>query len=120
LTAKQMKLVRILWEKLDGLTTITRVVKEIGTVTTPEVAWATGVMLDHHLVAVPDGDLKTPLDKFQRLIVAIRDHIGSEQNSAFVRLSLRDTLGYSGRARVFTLTKRDELGVNMAALRQAG
>src|SRR5690606_25140510 len=111
---------RQVWQRLDGLTPISRVIKESGTITTSEVAWALDLLLEYDLARIPDGDLNAPLEKFQRLITGVRDHIGSERNSAFMRLSLRDTLGYSGRARVFTLSRKDEVGVNMVALRQAG
>ncbi len=116
----QMEMVKNLWQHFDGLTPISRVVKDIGTVTTADAAWATDLMLEYNLVRIPDGDLTAPVEKFQRLTTAICDHIGSERNSAFLRLSLRDTLGFSGRARVFSLSKKGEVGVNMAALKQSG
>jgi hypothetical protein len=92
----------------------------MGDVTTPEFTWAIGMLLDHELVTVPQADISGPMGKFQRLVLGIREHIGAERNSAFLRLSFRDTLGYSGRARVFILSSKGEVGVDMAAARSAG
>ena len=51
---------------------------------------------------------------------AINEEIGTELSAALLRLSLRDSVGYTGRARVFALTNNAELGVDMSAARNAG
>lgn len=120
LSPKYMKVVKAVYNSLDGLTPIVRVIRNIGDVTTADVAYALDVLLENHMATVPEGDLTGPMEKFQRLVLGIHQHIGGERNSAFLRLSLRDTLGYSGRARVFILSPKGEVGINMAAARQAG
>ncbi len=116
----KMEFVKTVWNALDGLTPLSRTIRLLGDVTTPEFSWAIGMLLDHQLVTVPEGDISGPMGKFQRLVLGIREHIGNERNSAFLRLSFRDTLGYSGRARVFLLSHKGEVGVDMAAARSAG
>ena len=120
LTDAQMETVKRVWGALDGLTPIARVVKTMGDVTTSDAAYAIGVMLDYELVKLPDGDMTGPMTKFQMLVRYIREEIGAERNSAFLRLSLRDTLGFSGRARVFILSGKGEVGVDLAAARSSG
>jgi|AGTN01.1.fsa_nt_gi hypothetical protein len=120
LKEKHMKIVKSVYNALDGLTPIARVIRNIGDVTTADVAYALDILLENHMATVPEGDLSGPMQKFQRLVLGIHQHIGGERNSAFLRLSLRDTLGYTGRARVFILSPKGEVGINMAAARQAG
>lgn len=120
LSQKHMNIVKNVYNALDGLTPIVRVIRNIGDVTTADVAYALDVLLENHMATVPEGDITGPMEKFQRLVLGIHQHIGGERNSAFLRLSLRDTLGYTGRARVFILSPKGEVGINMAAARQAG
>jgi len=115
----QMELVKRVWDSLDGLTPISRTIKLMGDMTTSDFSWAVGMLLDHELAMVPDGDVSGPITKFQKLVLGIREQIGSERNSAFLRLSFRDSLGYSGRARVFILSSKGEVDVDMAAARSA-
>lgn len=116
----EMELVKRVWDSLDGLTPISRTIKIMGDITTSDFSWAVGMLLDHNLATVPDGDIRGPITKFQKLVLGIREHIGSDRNSAFLRLSFRDSLGYSGRARVFILSSKGEVDVDMAAARSSG
>ena len=63
--------------------------------------------------------MEDALAKFQKLVIDIKEHIGNERNSAFLRLSFRDVLGYSGRARCFILSPKCEIGVDMSSARRA-
>jgi hypothetical protein len=116
----EMELIKRVWNSLDGLTPISRVIKLMGDVTTSDFSWAIGMLLEYNLATVPDGDISGPITKFQKLVLGIREQIGSDRNSAFLRLSFRDALGYSGRARVFILSSKGEVDVDMAAARSAG
>lgn len=119
LTVAQMELVKRVWEACDGLSSISRLIKNLGEITTSDACFAIDVLLEYEMVTVPDSDLSKPLEKFQSLVMAIREHLGNERNSAFLRLSFRDTLLNSGRARVFILSPKCEVGVDMSAARRA-
>lgn len=108
------------WNALDGLHPVTGVIRNLADCTTCDVAMAIDRLLAYDLVSVPQIDLNGPLNKFQQLVKRITETIGVQRSEAFLRLSLRDTLGYSGRARVFILSKHADVGVDMAAARTAG
>lgn len=113
-------MMRKLWNSLDGLHSIALVIRNLGDVTTADAALAIDRLISYQLVSVPQVDLHTPLRKFQELVKRITETVGVERSEAFLRLSLRDTLGYSGRARVFILSRHGDVGVDMAAARSAG
>ncbi len=120
LSKNQMALLRRVYDSLDGLTNLTRTLRLLGDVTTSDFSYVIGVLLDYKLASVPDGDISGPMTKFQKLVLGIREIIGTDRNNAFLRLSFRDSLGYSGRARVFILSHKGEVDVDMAAARSAG
>lgn len=120
LSQKERDMMRKLWNALDGLHSLALVVRNLGDVTTADATAAIDRLLAYNLVSVPQVDLHGPLSKFQQLVKRITETIGVERSEAFLRLSLRDTLGYSGRARVFILSRQGDVGVDMAAARQAG
>ena len=95
-------------------------IRNLQDVTTADASAAIDRLLAYDLVNVPQVDLFGPLSKFQELVKRITETIGVERSEAFLRLSLRDTLGYSGRARVFILSRQGDVGVDMAAARTAG
>lgn len=119
LTKDQKELAKRVWNALDGLMSVSRVIKSLGDVTTSDAAFVIDVMLEYGLVKVPEGNMEDALAKFQKLAIDIKEHIGNERNSAFLRLSFRDTLGYSGRARCFILSPKCEIGVDMSSARRA-
>ncbi len=116
----EWELIKRVYEALDGLTTLNRTLRSMGDVTTSDFSYAIGILLEYKLATVPDGDISGPMTKFQKLVLGIREIIGTERNNAFLRLSFRDSLGYSGRARVFILSHKGEVNVDMAAARSAG
>ncbi len=111
---------RKLWNALDGLHSISMVIRNLGDVTTADAAMAIDRLLAYGLVTVPQVDLHGPLSKFQELVKKLTETIGVERSEAFLRLSMRDTIGYSGRARCFILSRNGDVGVDMAASRSAG
>ncbi|MDZ4836656.1 MAG: DUF4388 domain-containing protein [Candidatus Melainabacteria bacterium] len=119
LSKNEMVLLRRVFDALDGLTTLTRTLRLMGDVTTSDFSYMIGILLEFKLAAVPDGDISGPMTKFQKLVLGIRELIGTERNNAFLRLSFRDSLGYSGRARIFILSHKGEVDVDMAAARSA-
>jgi len=120
LSANERAMMRKLWNALDGLHSIAMVIRNLGDVTTSDAAMAIDRLLSYGLVTVPQVDLHGPLAKFQELVKRITETIGVERSEAFLRLSMRDTIGYSGRARCFILSRHGDVGVDMAASRSAG
>jgi hypothetical protein len=120
LSASERAMMRKLWNSLDGLHSVLIVIRNLGDVTTSDAAMAIDRLLSYELVTVPQVDLHGPLSKFQELVKRITEAVGIERSEAFLRLSLRDTLGYSGRARVFILSRQADVGVDMVAARSAG
>ncbi len=107
------------YNALDGLSTLHTVIRNFGDVTTFDFARAVGLLMYYGLASVPKTDLSVPLQKFRDLTERIREKIGSELSAALLRLALRDSVGYSGRARVFALSANGEIGVDMAAAQTA-
>jgi hypothetical protein len=116
----EREMMKKVWNALDGLHPVTGVIRNLADCTTCDVAMAIDRLLAYDLVSVPQVDLNGPLNKFQQLVKRVTETIGVQRSEAFLRLSLRDTLGYSGRARVFILSKHADVGVDMAAARTAG
>ncbi|HEY9774115.1 MAG TPA: DUF4388 domain-containing protein [Planktothrix sp.] len=108
------------WNALDGLTSLSTVLRYSQDLTTSEIARSVGLLMHYGLCTVPTISLAGPMDKFQQLIQNVSEHIGKELSVALLRLSLRDSIGYSGRARVFAMTQSGEIGVDMAAARSSG
>ena len=119
LTDEQKNLAKRVWNALDGLLSVSRVIKFLQDVTTSDAAFVIEVMLEYGLVRVPEGNLNEALEKFQKIALDIKELLGNERNNAYLRLSFRDTLGYSGRARCFILNPKGEVGVDMSAARRA-
>ncbi len=119
LSDKDVELMRRCWSALDGLTPLNMLIKQMGDVPTADAGIAIGRLLHYGLINIPNIELGGPMGKFQMLVKNIKDHVGGQRVEAFLRLSMRDTLGYSGRARVFVLGREGEVGVDMAAARSA-
>ncbi|MBS1952858.1 MAG: DUF4388 domain-containing protein [Cyanobacteria bacterium SZAS-4] len=115
----EMERAQRIWAAMDGITSLSTSIRYLGDITTSELTTAVNLLLHHELVKVPKVDLHGPLDKFQQLVGAVGDKITSELSLAFLRLALRDSIGYSGRARIFTMGSKGEVGVDLAAARSA-
>ncbi len=115
----EMERAQRIWAAMDGLTSLATSVRYLGDITTSELTTAVNLLLHHELVKVPKVDLHGPLDKFQQFVGAVSGKITSELSLAFLRLALRDSIGYSGRARIFTMGAGGEVGVDLAAARSA-
>jgi hypothetical protein len=120
LPAGDVVLLKRLWQELDGLTPLVNAIKKLSDVTTYDGVKAAVRLLHYNLVTLPDMDLTIPLDKFRQLCKKVAERIGLERNLAFLRLSLRDTMSYSVRARMFALGASGEVGIDMAAARSTG
>lgn len=120
LTSSEKQHMQRLWDSLDGLVSLHELIRMHGDMATFEVARAADMLLHYQLASMPNLDLAGPLGKFQQLCRRVTDTIGPDRSMAFLRLSLRDTMGYSGRARIFVLGSRAEVGVDMVAARGAG
>jgi hypothetical protein len=119
LTEAEVDLMKRIHGTLDGLTTLNAVLRDLGTVTTAELARAVGLLLHYELAEVPAVDISVPLLKFKLLTKCVAEKINAERSTAYLRLSLRDGIGFSQRARVFALTPTGDVGIDMAAARQA-
>jgi hypothetical protein len=119
LTPVEVAIAQKVWQAMDGLTTLAAAIRYMGDVTTTEATRAVDILLHYGLVEIPNETLNGPLGKFQQLVSAVSATIGSDLSNAFLRLALRDSIGYSGRARVFALGSAGEVGVDMAAARSA-
>ena len=104
---------------LDGLTTLSALLRDLATVTTSELARGVGLLLHYDLAEVPAVDISVPLLKFKLLTKCVAEKINAERSTAYLRLALRDGIGFSQRARVFALTPNGDVGIDMAAARQA-
>jgi hypothetical protein len=114
----EIELMKRVHSHLDGLTNLNNVLRYLGDVTTPEFARVIDLLLYYKLVAAPDTDLMTPLSKFQQLIGSISEKIGAELSVALLRLGLRDAMANSGRAHIFAMNNKGDIGVDMVGARQ--
>jgi hypothetical protein len=114
----EIELMKRIHSHLDGLTSLNNVLRYLGDVTTPEFARTIDLLLHYKLVSTPDTDLMTPLGKFQELIASISEKIGSELSVALLRLGLRDAMANSGRAHIFAMNNKGDIGVDMVGARQ--
>ena len=119
LTASEVELMKRTHALMDGLTTLNAIIRYLGDVTTSELARAVGLLLHYELVDIPAVDISVPLTKFKLLTKCVAERINAERSTAYLRLSLRDGIGFSQRARVFALTPNGDVGIDMAAARQA-
>jgi hypothetical protein len=105
------------WQSLDGLSTLTTVIKRLTDVPTHAVAHAAVTLLNAELCTLPEYGLTAPLEKFNQMVRKVAEKLGVERTIAFLRLGMRDTVGYSVRARVFAVGASGEVGIDMAAAR---
>jgi hypothetical protein len=120
LSALDIKLMKRLWNELDGLTTLGTAIRRLADMPTFEGAKAAERLLGYRLVTSPKEELSHLLDNFRKLCGAVGAKIGVERSLAFLRLSLKDTIGYSRRARIFVLGANGEVGIDMASARSSG
>ncbi|MDR3615733.1 MAG: DUF4388 domain-containing protein [Candidatus Obscuribacterales bacterium] len=118
LKPSEIELMKRVHSHLDGLTSLNNVLRYLGDITTPEFARTIDLLLHYKLVSTPDTDLMTPLSKFQELIGSISEKIGGELSVALLRLGLRDAMANSGRAHIFAMNNKGDIGVDMVGARQ--
>lgn len=114
LSPDEMEVMRSVWRAADGLSTVSDIIRYLGTVTSCQVAFAISRLIHYELMRVVMHDLGQPLANFRRIISILSGRIGSEHSEALLRISLRESQGYSAISRTFTLN-RNEIGVNLAA-----
>lgn len=120
LSTGDTQLMKRLWQELNGLTTLGTAIRRLSDVPTFEGAKAADRLLTYQLASLVTEDFSRPLDNFRKLCRAVANKIGVERSLAFLRLSLRDTIGYSRRARIFVLGSNGEIGIDMASARSSG
>ncbi|PWT96291.1 MAG: hypothetical protein C5B53_09955 [Candidatus Melainabacteria bacterium] len=120
LSQQDVNLMKRVWQELDGLSSLAAAIRKLADVTTYDGVRAAIRLLRYKLVSLPEMDLSVPLDKFRQLCKKVSERIGVERSLAFLRLSLRDTMSYSVRARMFALGASGEVGIDMAAARSTG
>jgi hypothetical protein len=109
-----------MWKELDGLASVSQTIRKLGNVTTYEAATAVNRLLHYQLVKVPVVDLSAPLEKFQAICSTVASRIGVERGNALLRLSLQASVGYSAKARMFSIGSAGEIGVDLNLARAAG
>lgn len=120
LSADEVALMGRIWKLCDGLSTIDDVIKRLADVTTVQAALAIGRLLHYGLIKAPETDLGGPLTKFRSIITAVTQRIGLDHSEALLRISLRESQGYSAVARVFSIGTNCEIGAEVAAAKSAG
>ena len=119
LTKDDIDCMLTVWKAIDGIGTILDVIRQIGVLSTAQVAIAISRLLHYELLRAPLVDLNVPLANFRRVIRLIAEKIGVDHSEALLRISLRESQGYSAVARVFSLGAGMEVGVDLAAAKTA-
>ncbi len=114
---EQMKLV---WKVADGLSSLSDLRRLTPDLTTFQFANAVSRLLYYELVREPGVELNLPLSNFRHIVSLIASKLGVDRVQALLRLSLRESQGYSAVARVFSLGSGSELGVDLSAAKSAG
>ncbi len=112
-------LMKKLWGELDGLTKLSDAIRRLGDVIQAEGVRAAHLLVFNGLSHVPETDLADPLARFNLICQHISEKIGSDRSIAFLRLSAREALGYSSRARLYIIASSGELGIDLAAAQSA-
>ena len=107
------------WKFADGMCTITDIIKKIGDMKTVQVAMAIGRLMHYRLTQIPKSDVAGPLDKFRNIIAMVTERIGVDHSEALLRISLRESQGYSAVARVLNIGTGCEVGLDMGAAKAA-
>ncbi len=119
LSPEEVNDMRNVWKLADGLCTINDIIKKIGDVKTVQVAMAIGRLMHYRLTQIPKSDIAGPLEKFRNIISMVTEKIGVDHSEALLRISLRESQGYSAVARTLNIGKGCEVGVDMAAAKAA-
>lgn len=119
LSAEEMEDLLRVWRCADGISTINEITRKLGDLKTLQTAMAVGRLLHYRLVQIPRTDLATPLAKFRNIISLVTERIGLEHSEALLRISLRESNGYSAVARTLNIGSGCEIGVDMAAAKSA-
>ncbi|MFN8656699.1 MAG: DUF4388 domain-containing protein [Candidatus Obscuribacterales bacterium] len=120
LTAGDIELMQRVWKELDGLASVSAVIKRLANITTLSAATAINRLLHFGLCQIPSSDLHAPMRKFQDIAAAVAEQLGKERVEVLLRLSLQSSAGYSVRARMFNIGTAGEIGVDLSAAKQAG
>lgn len=119
LSSDELADMQIVWSACDGINTIDEIIKSRG-LTTNQGAAAISRLLYFKLARVPGFDLPGSLAKFRNLIADISTKIGLEKSETLLRISLRESLGYSAISRVLLIGSGVEIGADLAAAKAAG
>ncbi len=114
LSPDEMEAMRSVWRAADGLSTVSDIIRQIGNVTSCQVAFAISRLIHYELMRVVSQDLSQPLANFRKIISIVSSRIGSEHSEALLKIALRESQGYSAISRALTLN-HCEVGVNLAA-----
>lgn len=107
------------WKFADGMCTINDIIRKIGDLKTVQVAMAIGRLMHYRLTQIPKSDIAGPLDKFRNIIAMVTEKIGVDHSEALLRISLRESQGYSAVARTLNIGTGCEVGIDMGAAKAA-
>lgn len=119
LSQEEMDIMMQVWKAIDGIGTVVDIIKQTGDLTTAQFTTAISRLLHYELLRAPGVDVNVPLANFRRVIGLISEKIGVDHSEALLRISLRESQGYSAVARVFSLGAGCEVGVDLAAAKTA-
>lgn len=119
LSAEEISDMQRVWKAADGLCTISDIIKKLGDVKTVQVSSAINRLMYFALLQVPRTDVNTPLSKFRNIISMVTEKIGVDHAEALLRISLRESQGYSAVARTLAIGAGCEIGLDMGAAKAA-
>lgn len=108
------------WHAADGLGKISDLIKSHGDLTTIQVATAISRLFYYKLLSLGNMDIQTPLSRFRKIVSVTTSHIGIERTEVLLKISLRESQGYSAASRVFLIASATEVGIDLAAAKATG
>lgn len=120
LSLQEMQDMQAIWSGCDGISSIKELIKRSNRLSTVQGALAVSRLIHYQLAHIPSAELQGPLDKFRSLVSSITEKIGLEKSETLLRISLRESQGYSAVARIFIIGTACEIGADLAAAKAAG
>lgn len=105
---------------MNGLSTINEVVRSFHSWPTHCVIRAIDVLLRNGLLVHQTSSLFKPLNVFQKIVLRLREMIGSEENKVLLHSSLHYALGDSSAKDRFQIDQEGYVNVNLSKLKNSG
>lgn len=105
---------------MNGLQTLNEVVRSFHSWPTYRILRAIDVLLKHGLLVHQTSSLFRPLNVFQKIVVRLREMIGSEENKVLLHSALHYALGDSPAKDRFQIDQEGYVNVNLSQLKNSG